>query len=141
MNYATRIVTLEEEPIKIQHIKDPQDTITSLILLPPDILDNREDDCEEPAEEMQLTSKNGIEREKKSDISTLGHLVITTQGGYVKILDLSNFEILAKVEPPKKEGTEEQDTFVSVIYCSGTDRLCACTKGKLLVCLVVLQIL
>ncbi|MBZ3871877.1 Baculoviral IAP repeat-containing protein 6 [Sciurus carolinensis] len=129
MNYATRIVTLEEEPIKIQHIKDPQDTITSLILLPPDILDNREDDCEEPVEEMQLTSKNGIEREKKSDISTLGHLVITTQGGYVKILDLSNFEILAKVEPPKKEGTEEQDAFVSVIYCSGTDRLCACTKG------------
>uniref|UniRef100_A0A2K5YE67 Baculoviral IAP repeat containing 6 n=1 Tax=Mandrillus leucophaeus TaxID=9568 RepID=A0A2K5YE67_MANLE len=129
MNYATRIVTLEEEPIKIQHIKDPQDTITSLILLPPDILDNREDDCEEPIEDMQLTSKNGFEREKTSDISTLGHLVITTQGGYVKILDLSNFEILAKVEPPKKEGTEEQDTFVSVIYCSGTDRLCACTKG------------
>ncbi|XP_068795504.1 baculoviral IAP repeat-containing protein 6 isoform X13 [Struthio camelus] len=129
MNYATRIVTLEEEPVKIQHIKDPQDTITSMILLPPDILDNREDDCEEPVEEMQLTSKNGNGRERRSEISTLGHLVITTQGGYVKILDLSNFEILAKVEPPKKEGTEEPDMFVSVIYCSGTDRLCACTKG------------
>ncbi|KAF1473899.1 Baculoviral IAP repeat-containing protein 6, partial [Eudyptula minor novaehollandiae] len=129
MNYATRIVTLEEEPVKIQHIKDPQDTITSMILLPPDILDNREDDCEEPVEEIQLTSKNGSGRERRSEISTLGHLVITTQGGYVKILDLSNFEILAKVEPPKKEGTEEPDMFVSVIYCSGTDRLCACTKG------------
>ncbi|KFQ24273.1 Baculoviral IAP repeat-containing protein 6, partial [Merops nubicus] len=129
MNYATRIVTLEEEPVKIQHIKDPQDTITSMILLPPDILDNREDDCEEPLEEIQLTSKNGSGRERRSEISTLGHLVITTQGGYVKILDLSNFEILAKVEPPKKEGTEEPDMFVSVIYCSGTDRLCACTKG------------
>ncbi|XP_056342468.1 baculoviral IAP repeat-containing protein 6 isoform X7 [Oenanthe melanoleuca] len=129
MNYATRIVTLEEEPVKIQHIKDPQDTITSMILLPPDILDNREDDCEEPVEEIQLTSKNGNGRERRSEISTLGHLVITTQGGYVKILDLSNFEILAKVEPPKKEGTEEPDMFVSVVYCSGTDRLCACTKG------------
>ncbi|KAM6279966.1 dual E2 ubiquitin-conjugating enzyme/E3 ubiquitin-protein ligase BIRC6 isoform 7-T7 [Porphyrio hochstetteri] len=129
MNYATRIVTLEEEPVKIQHIKDPQDTITSMILLPPDILDNREDDSEEPVEEIQLTSKNGSGRERRSEISTLGHLVITTQGGYVKILDLSNFEILAKVEPPKKEGTEEPDMFVSVIYCSGTDRLCACTKG------------
>ncbi|XP_042747275.1 baculoviral IAP repeat-containing protein 6 isoform X6 [Lagopus leucura] len=129
MNYATRIVTLEEEPVKIQHIKDPQDTITSMILLPSDILDNREDDCEEPVEEIQLTSKNGSGRERRSEISTLGHLVITTQGGYVKILDLSNFEILAKVEPPKKEGTEEPDMFVSVIYCSGTDRLCACTKG------------
>ncbi|KAJ7404249.1 hypothetical protein WISP_146258 [Willisornis vidua] len=129
MNYATRIVTLEEEPVKIQHIKDPQDTITSMILLPPDILDNREDDCEEPVEEIQLTAKNGSGRERRSEISTLGHLVITTQGGYVKILDLSNFEILAKVEPPKKEGTEEPDMFVSVIYCSGTDRLCACTKG------------
>ncbi|XP_062485543.1 baculoviral IAP repeat-containing protein 6 isoform X6 [Pezoporus occidentalis] len=129
MNYATRIVTLEEEPVKIQHIKDPQDTITSMILLPPDILDNREDDCEEPVEEIQLTSKNGSGRERRSEISALGHLVITTQGGYVKILDLTNFEILAKVEPPKKEGTEEPDMFVSVIYCSGTDRLCACTKG------------
>ncbi|EMP24451.1 Baculoviral IAP repeat-containing protein 6, partial [Chelonia mydas] len=129
MNYATRIVTLEEEPIKIQHIKDPQDTITSLILLPPDILDNRDDECEEPVEEIHLTPKNGNGREKKSEISTLGHLVITTQGGFVKILDLSNFEILAKVEPPKKEGNEEPDMFVSVIYCSGTDRLCACTKG------------
>ncbi|XP_068012640.1 baculoviral IAP repeat-containing protein 6 isoform X6 [Melanerpes formicivorus] len=129
MNYATRIVTLEEEPVRIQHIKDPQDTITSMILLPPDILDNREDDCEEPVEEIQLSSKNGSGRERRSEISTLGHLVITTQGGYVKILDLSNFEILAKVEPPKKEGTEEPDMFVSVIYCSGTDRLCACTKG------------
>uniref|UniRef100_A0A8C3Q9P8 Dual E2 ubiquitin-conjugating enzyme/E3 ubiquitin-protein ligase BIRC6 n=1 Tax=Geospiza parvula TaxID=87175 RepID=A0A8C3Q9P8_GEOPR len=129
MNYATRIVTLEEEPVKIQHIKDPQDTITSMILLPPDILDNREDDCEEPVEEIQLSSKNGSGRERRSEISTLGHLVITTQGGYVKILDLSSFEILAKVEPPKKEGTEEPDMFVSVIYCSGTDRLCACTKG------------
>ncbi|RLV98685.1 hypothetical protein DV515_00010556 [Chloebia gouldiae] len=129
MNYATRIVTLEEEPVKIQHIKDPQDTITSMILLPPDILDNREDDCEEPVEEIQLSSKNGSGRERRSEISTLGHLVITTQGGYVKILDLSNFDILAKVEPPKKEGTEEPDMFVSVIYCSGTDRLCACTKG------------
>ena len=48
-------------------------------------------------------------------------------------------EILAKVEPPKKEGTEEQDAFVSVIYCSGTDRLCACTKGKLWACLVLHQ--
>ncbi|XP_064411867.1 baculoviral IAP repeat-containing protein 6 isoform X3 [Latimeria chalumnae] len=129
MNYATRIVTLEEEPVKIQHIKEPQDAITSLILLPQDVLDNREDDCEEPSEEMPLNSKNGSARERKSEMSSLGHLVVTTQGGFVKILDLSSFELLAKVEPPKKEGTDEADPFVSVIYCSGTDRLCACTKG------------
>lgn len=130
MNYATRIVTLEEEPVKIQHIRDPQDTITSLLLLPPDILDSREDDSEEPVEDLQLSSRNGLERDRKADVSMLGHLVITTQGGYVKILDLSNFEILAKVEPPLKEGSEELDSFVSVIYCSGTDRLCACTRGE-----------
>ncbi|XP_055983998.1 baculoviral IAP repeat-containing protein 6 isoform X2 [Sorex fumeus] len=129
MNYATRIVTLEEEPVKVQHIKDPQDTITSLLLLPPDILDNREDDGEEPPEDLQLPARGGLDRDRKADAASLGHLVITTQGGYVKILDLSNFEILAKVEPPRKEGTEEQDSFVSVIYCSGTDRLCACTRG------------
>ncbi|MGH0141375.1 UNVERIFIED_CONTAM: hypothetical protein FKN15_073628 [Acipenser sinensis] len=65
MNYATRIVTLEEEPVKIQHIRDPQDAITSLILLPPDILDNREDDCEESLEEAPPVFKNGNVKEKK----------------------------------------------------------------------------
>ncbi|XP_078504876.1 dual E2 ubiquitin-conjugating enzyme/E3 ubiquitin-protein ligase BIRC6 isoform X3 [Lissotriton helveticus] len=127
MNYTTRIVTLEEEPVKIHQIKDPQDTITSLFLLPPDILDNGEEDSEEPTEDQLSNHKNG--KEKKSNLSNLGHLVITTRGGYVKVLDISNFEILGKVEPPKKEGTDEMDPFVSVIFCSGTDRLCACTKG------------
>lgn len=127
MNYTTRIVTLDEEPVKIHQIKDPQDTITSLFLLPPDILDNGEEDSEEPTDDQLSNTKNG--KEKKSNLSNLGHLVITTQGGYVKVLDISNFEILGKVEPPKKEGTEEMDPFVSVIFCSGTDRLCACTKG------------
>ncbi|XP_058880863.1 baculoviral IAP repeat-containing protein 6-like isoform X4 [Acipenser ruthenus] len=129
MNYSTRIVTLEEEPVKIQHIRDPQDAITSLILLPPDILDNREDDCEEALEEAPPAFKNGNTKEKKVDVSVLGHLVVTTQGGFIMILDLSSLEVLAKLEPPKKEGTEEPDPFVSVTYCSGTDRLCACTKG------------
>ncbi|CAH2249482.1 baculoviral IAP repeat-containing 6 [Pelobates cultripes] len=129
INYTTRIVTLEEEPVKILHIKDPQDAVTSLILLQPDVLDNRDDDCEEPTEEAHLIPKNVNGKEKKSDLLSLGHLVVTTQGGFVKILDLSTFEVMAKVDPPKREGTEEVDPFVSVVYCSGTDRLCACTKG------------
>ncbi|XP_078085695.1 dual E2 ubiquitin-conjugating enzyme/E3 ubiquitin-protein ligase BIRC6 isoform X6 [Mustelus asterias] len=129
MNYSTRIVTLEEQPIKVQHIKDPQDAVTSLILLPPDVLENRDDDCEEVIDETPLTSKNGILREKKSNASNLGHLVVTTQGGFIKILDLSNFETLANVEPPRKESSNELDPFISVVYCSGTDRLCACTDG------------
>ncbi|XP_048392897.1 baculoviral IAP repeat-containing protein 6 isoform X1 [Stegostoma tigrinum] len=129
INYSTRIVTLEEQPVKVQHIKDPQDAVTSLILLPPDVLDNKEDDCEELIDEATLTSKNGIVREKKSNASNLGHLVVTTQGGFIKILDLSNFETLANVEPPRKESSNELDPFISVVYCSGTDRLCACTDG------------
>ncbi|GCB61656.1 dual E2 ubiquitin-conjugating enzyme/E3 ubiquitin-protein ligase BIRC6 isoform X1 [Scyliorhinus torazame] len=129
MNYSTRIVTLEEQPVKVQHIKDPQDAVTSLILLPPDVLENRDDDCEEVIDDTPLTSKNGIVREKKSNASNLGHLVVTTQGGFIKILDLSNFETLANVEPPRKESSNDLDPFISVVYCSGTDRLCACTDG------------
>uniref|UniRef100_F7ALH1 Dual E2 ubiquitin-conjugating enzyme/E3 ubiquitin-protein ligase BIRC6 n=1 Tax=Xenopus tropicalis TaxID=8364 RepID=F7ALH1_XENTR len=129
MNYTTRIVTLEEDPVKFLHIKDPQDAITSLILLQPDILDNREDDSEESSEETPLTPKHVNGKEKKCDMQSLGHLVVTTQAGYVKIIDLSTFEIMAKVDPPQKEGTEDVDPFLSVVYCSGTDRLCACTKG------------
>uniref|UniRef100_I3JMK3 Dual E2 ubiquitin-conjugating enzyme/E3 ubiquitin-protein ligase BIRC6 n=1 Tax=Oreochromis niloticus TaxID=8128 RepID=I3JMK3_ORENI len=128
LNYSTRIVTLNEEPIKVQQIWDSRDAITSLILLPPDVLDSREDDSEEaPEEALPTTPKNNS---KRLEVTGLGHLVVTTRAGFIMILDLSTLEVLAKVEPPKKEGsTEETDPFVSVTYCSGTDRLCACTKG------------
>uniref|UniRef100_A0AAX7TAX9 Dual E2 ubiquitin-conjugating enzyme/E3 ubiquitin-protein ligase BIRC6 n=1 Tax=Astatotilapia calliptera TaxID=8154 RepID=A0AAX7TAX9_ASTCA len=128
LNYSTRIVTLDEEPIKVQQIWDSRDAITSLILLPPDVLDSREDDSEEaPEEALPTTPKNNS---KRLEVTGLGHLVVTTRAGFIMILDLSTLEVLAKVEPPKKEGSaEETDPFVSVTYCSGTDRLCACTKG------------
>ncbi|XP_028279451.1 baculoviral IAP repeat-containing protein 6 isoform X1 [Parambassis ranga] len=171
LNYSTRIVTLDEEPIKVQQIWDPCDAITSLILLPPDVLDSREDDSEEASEEaLSSAPKNGSsgfgmgpavsagsgigtacgaattsssatvtspstsapshKEGKRLEVAGLGHLVVTTRAGYIMILDLSTLEVLAKVEPPKKEGSaEEMDPFVSVTYCSGTDRLCACTKG------------
>lgn len=171
LNYSTRIVTLDEEPVKVQQIWDPCDAITSLILLPPDVLDSREDDCEETPEEALLsgpkngsgfrtglegtagsitgtacgaattsssatvtnpsTSASSHKECKRLEVAGLGHLVVTTRAGYIMILDLSTLEVLAKVEPPKKEGSaEETDPFVSVTYCSGTDRLCACTKGE-----------
>ncbi|XP_024864880.1 baculoviral IAP repeat-containing protein 6 isoform X2 [Kryptolebias marmoratus] len=172
LNYSTRIVTLEEEPIKVQQIRDPCDAITSHILLPPDVLDSREDESEEASEEtLPSAPKNGLSGPetgpgssagsgtgtacgaattssssvgftsfstsasshkecRRAEMAGLGHLVVTTQAGYIMILDLSTLEVLAKVEPPKKEGlAEETDPFVSVTYCSGTDRLCACTKG------------
>ncbi|CAB1343562.1 unnamed protein product, partial [Coregonus sp. 'balchen'] len=147
LNYSTCIVTLEEEPVKVQHIRDPRDAVTSLILLPPDVLDGREDDSEEASEEKPHRGlKNGSgcghgsgcgtgtgsssTKVKQADVAGLGHLVVTTQAGYIMILDLSTLEVLAKVEPPKTDGTvDEIDPFVSVTYCSGTDRLCACTKG------------
>lgn len=172
LNYSTRIVTLDEEPIKVQQIWDSRDAITSLILLPPDVLDSREDDSEEaPEEALPTTPKNSSsglgtgpsgsaesgtgtvcgaatnssnttitspstsasthKDSKRLEVTGLGHLVVTTRAGFIMILDLSTLEVLAKVEPPKKEGSaEETDPFVSVTYCSGTDRLCACTKGR-----------
>lgn len=172
LNYSTRIVTLDEEPVKVQQIRDPADAITSLILLPPDVLDTREDDSEEaPEEAIPSASKSSSSRfglassaaaaaaagtaggeattsssssanasspssashkeAKQLDVSGLGHLVVTTRAGYIMIMDLSTLEVLAKVEPPRKEGsTEETDPFLSVTFCSGTDRLCACTEGE-----------
>ena len=172
LNYSTRIVTLDDEPVKVQQIWDPCDAITSHILLPPDLLDGREDDSEEAPEEAlpsapkkslsgfgkapagsagsgpgtacgaattsssatvtsPSTSASSPKDCKRLEVAGLGHLVVTTRAGYIMILDLSTLEVLAKVEPPKKEGSvEETDPFVSVTYCSGTDRLCACTKGE-----------
>ena len=166
LNYSTRIVTLDEEPVKVQQIRDPRDAVTSLMLLPPDVLDGREDESEEgapdeglhggaksvssgfgaggssawtacgapPAESLtgpSASASSSPKEGRRAPVTGLGHLVVTTQAGYIMILDLSTLEILAKVEPPKKEGSaEETDPFVSVTYCSGTDRLCACTQGE-----------
>lgn len=160
VNYSTRIVTLDEEPIKVHKISDPSDAITSLILLPPDVLDTREDDSEETPEDTfpPACSKTGssgpkcgngaatsssrttvtnssISASTLKEVSGLGHLVLTTHTGYILIMDLSTLEVLTKVEPPKKEGSlDEIDPFVSVTFCSGTDRLCACTKGEFFFC-------
>lgn len=155
VNYSTRIVTLDEEPIKVHKILDPSDAITSLILLPPDVLDTREDDSEETPEDAfppasktcsfgpkfgsgaaatssrTAVTNSTISASTLKEVSGLGHLVLTTQTGYIMIMDLSTLEVLTKVEPPKKEGSlDELDPFVSVTFCSGTDRLCACTKGE-----------
>lgn len=160
VNYATRIVTLDEEPIKVHEISDPSDAITSLILLPPDVLDTREDDSEETPEDAfppasktcsfgpkfgsgaaaaaatssrTAASNCSVSASTLKEVSGLGHLVLTTHAGYIMIMDLSTLEVLTKVEPPKKEGSlDELDPFVSVTFCSGTDRLCACTKGEYL---------
>lgn len=158
VNYSTRIVTLDEEPIKVHKISDPSDAITSLILLPPDVLDTKEDDSEETPEDAfppacsktcssgpkcgsgastsssssrTPVSNSAIPTPTLKEVSGLGHLVLTTHTGYILIMDLSTLEVLTKVEPPKKEGSlNEIDPFVSVTFCSGTDRLCACTKGE-----------
>ncbi|XP_062375823.1 baculoviral IAP repeat-containing protein 6 isoform X2 [Sardina pilchardus] len=154
LNYSTRIVTLEEEPVKVQHIRDPRDAVTSLILLPADVLDGREEDGEDASEDTPPPGlKNGPAAGPNAASSAAGpaggagsaahgtnastpapstakeKLVVTTQAGYIMVLDLATLEVLAKVEPPIKEGGDEVDPFVSVTYCSGTDRLCACTKG------------
>uniref|UniRef100_H3CIY4 Dual E2 ubiquitin-conjugating enzyme/E3 ubiquitin-protein ligase BIRC6 n=1 Tax=Tetraodon nigroviridis TaxID=99883 RepID=H3CIY4_TETNG len=130
VNYSTRIVTLDEEPVKVHKIPDPSDAITSLILLPPDVLDTREDNSEETPEDAFPLTNSSVSASTLREVSGLGHLVLTTQTGYILIMDLSTFEVLTKVEPPKKEGSlDDIDPFVSVTFCSGTDRLCACTKG------------
>ncbi|XP_063047563.1 baculoviral IAP repeat-containing protein 6 isoform X3 [Engraulis encrasicolus] len=170
LNYSTRIVTLEEEPVRVQHIREPRDAVTSLILLPADVLDGREEDGEDASDDTPPGLKNGPVSASSGPnmaaggssggvggsstaagvmAASTGHgpsassplaagmaastakekLVVTTQAGYIMVLDLATLEVLAKVEPPVKESGDEVDPFVSVTYCSGTDRLCACTKG------------
>uniref|UniRef100_A0AAV2JLI0 Dual E2 ubiquitin-conjugating enzyme/E3 ubiquitin-protein ligase BIRC6 n=1 Tax=Knipowitschia caucasica TaxID=637954 RepID=A0AAV2JLI0_KNICA len=134
LNYSTRIVTLDEEPVKLQQISEAEDAITSLILLPPDVLDSREEDGEEPQDDQSTarSGKNSPQTQRRAEAAGaagLGHLVVTTRSGFIMILDLSSLTVLAKVEPPKKEESDETDPFVSVTYCSGTDRLCAATRG------------
>ncbi|XP_078714316.1 dual E2 ubiquitin-conjugating enzyme/E3 ubiquitin-protein ligase BIRC6 isoform X2 [Lampetra fluviatilis] len=133
LNFNTRTVTLHEEPVRIHRIADPSNAITSLILLSPDAFNGRDEDLEEQSEKVHLgqtqPSKPGVPDEKRMLGAHLGHFVVTTREGYVKIMELSTFETVASVVPPKKDNNGAVDPFVSVVYCSGSDRLCSCTRG------------
>uniref|UniRef100_UPI00358FA005 baculoviral IAP repeat-containing protein 6 n=1 Tax=Myxine glutinosa TaxID=7769 RepID=UPI00358FA005 len=122
-----RLATLQPEPVATHRFASPDDTATSMILLPADVLNGHEDDVEDATIGRRVSESSAGTTGERSPTGSLGHLVITTRVGFIKVIDIGTFETLAVVNPPNRDGAA--DPFVSLIYCSGTDRLCACTQG------------
>uniref|UniRef100_A0A8C4Q1J4 Dual E2 ubiquitin-conjugating enzyme/E3 ubiquitin-protein ligase BIRC6 n=1 Tax=Eptatretus burgeri TaxID=7764 RepID=A0A8C4Q1J4_EPTBU len=122
-----RLATLQPEPVATHRFASPDDTATSMILLPADVLNGHEDDVEDSTIRRRVLESSAGTTGERSPAGSLGHLVITTRVGFIKVIDIGTFETLAVVDPPNRDGAA--DPFVSLIYCSGTDRLCACTQG------------
>ena len=112
---------LQDTPCHTYVIDSIEDTITSVLMLPKEISQSMEEE-DLSGNVGATTSDWGTGEREAID----GQIVVTTHRGDIKIIQLSDCKVLATIPAP------DRDKFVSVTYCTGMDRLCACTKeGKL----------
>ncbi|GFS25394.1 baculoviral IAP repeat-containing protein 6, partial [Elysia marginata] len=108
-------LVLEDEPVVKYQVTSPHDVITSTFLLPPEV----EDQVEDGVRLQQAADNHGTSH-------VMGHLVVTTASGTVKVMPLASLSPVAELNPAPSE------KYICTTYCSGVERLCACTdNGKL----------
>ena len=108
----TGVTTLEPDLTRIQRFDKLDDAVISVAMLPLDAcqLSDEEDEQSLPGGEVQ---------------SVFYHqraAAFVTYGGDIKIISLVDLSTLAHIKCTPDE------KFISVTYCSGIDRLCACTQ-------------
>ncbi|GFO34551.1 baculoviral iap repeat-containing protein 6, partial [Plakobranchus ocellatus] len=107
-------LVLEDVPVLTYQVSSPKDVITSTFLLPPEVEDQVED-----GGLSQSPDNQGLP-------CVTGHLVLTTASGVLKIMSLAKLSTVAEISPGPSE------KYICATYCSGVERLSACTdNGKL----------
>ncbi|XP_077994932.1 dual E2 ubiquitin-conjugating enzyme/E3 ubiquitin-protein ligase BIRC6-like isoform X2 [Glandiceps talaboti] len=133
-------VVLEEQPVAVHEIKSLGKMITSLIVLPPEACDmSADEETATPEERMSTLEKGKIEENGFTTMSySLGQLVATTWEGGIVIMDIGPFTTLAEIparvnsSATKLVRSNKGEQFVSLTYCSGMERMCACrANGEL----------
>uniref|UniRef100_A0A2C9JJC5 Dual E2 ubiquitin-conjugating enzyme/E3 ubiquitin-protein ligase BIRC6 n=1 Tax=Biomphalaria glabrata TaxID=6526 RepID=A0A2C9JJC5_BIOGL len=113
---------LEDEPVVIYEVDTPRNVITSTFLLPLDVENQVEDSPSEGNHFLEHQSSSI----SSNPANVSGHIVITTASGAIQIMSLAKLTLVAVLEPGPSE------KYICVTYCSGIERLCACTdSGKL----------
>ncbi|XP_013417535.1 baculoviral IAP repeat-containing protein 6 [Lingula anatina] len=122
INFDTQTPTLETDPRKIFYIPDARDAVVAVLSLPLDISSAQEED-----ELINMNNKETVTIHKSYSENLPGQIAISTEMGKLKIIRLSDFKVLESFE-----SSDEGQKFVSLTYCTGMERLCACTgHGKL----------
>ncbi|XP_066281905.1 baculoviral IAP repeat-containing protein 6-like isoform X5 [Branchiostoma lanceolatum] len=126
--FTQELVTVVGNPVAVHTLRNLQDVLTFVTVLPQDFLDLHGEDSESNSasedEEDEGATEHQPRRERK--IRGLGQLAATTQDGSVCLFDAGTFQPLAQFKP------QDGEKFVHVTHCSGSGQLCAATyTGKL----------
>ncbi|XP_041353670.1 baculoviral IAP repeat-containing protein 6-like isoform X2 [Gigantopelta aegis] len=117
-------VTLNETPVAVHGIEQLSNAVTKVLVLPQEMSDQAEDD---DLVNTAARFTNVVSSSKVKPSPCLGQLAVTLKSGSVWLLNLADMKLLSEIQPP------EDDTFLSLTYCIGIERLCGCTNsGKLL---------
>ncbi|KAK6180714.1 hypothetical protein SNE40_008714 [Patella caerulea] len=114
VNYNNVLVSLDMTVCAEWRASNSQEVIKSILILPQEVVDQVEEE------------DVGKAVRKESKQTLLGQVGVILESGIVNIINLLNMNVLAEIRP------SENDVFLSLTYCTGIERLCACTSsGKL----------
>ncbi|KAK3094209.1 hypothetical protein FSP39_025467 [Pinctada imbricata] len=119
---------IDETPVAWKYIDNVSESVTSVLVLPQDFSDYQ--DVEEEAS-IGLSGSEAsslLNGEKSFPVPDVhGQIVVTLSNGKLRLLNLNDLQMLVEITPP-----DDSDKFVSATYCTGMERLCACSaSGKL----------
>lgn len=105
LNYSEDYVKVDETPVMAKFIDSPDNSITSILVLPQDVSGS----CEEEEDKRSQT----VPSMKPKSSELFGQLSVTLYGGKFWLLNICDLQVIAEVSPP------ELDKFVSTTYCIG----------------------
>ena len=115
------IVHLDETPVRVCPIDTIDDTVMSIVMLPPEIVQLSEDDDDDDFGDHMVSGDRSDDAIAGRGSYGQGQFAVTTYKGDVKILDLCDFKTLARIVQP------EGRAFVSTTYCTGEFH-CTCQQ-------------
>ncbi|WAR19278.1 BIRC6-like protein [Mya arenaria] len=125
----THYATLEETPVVVRHVDACDLGIKTVYVLPAEVCERTEDEevimCEDEIY-VPAPSVTSLQSGCGWGSDLFGQLAVIYKSGRMSILNVPDLSLLANIELTGEE------KFVDVTFCSGIDRLCACTShGKL----------
>ncbi|KAH3853370.1 hypothetical protein DPMN_095892 [Dreissena polymorpha] len=124
-NCDTNYASIDEEPVVVRSTEEAEKGVKSITVLPMEVCEHiEEDDSHGFHGYLHMPPSVTTARSLVGDMDLYGHIAVIFTSGSMKILSVCDLGLLAAVE------LESGERFVDVTYCSGIDRLCACTSYR-----------
>ena len=136
------MVAIVEEPVYIHSMGDTCKSFTKVVPLPTEICDSGSDEeidvKPDVIPQQPETLLGGLFDETDSKGSrehALGKFAALTDQGKVIIFDAATFNIFTTIVPSNLQSpklvdrTSPNDKFITMMYCSGMERLCVCSSS------------